>query len=297
MQTTSVKQFSLRVDEDGLLMEFLMRRLNGYSRTSIKSLLSHRQVWLNDSMVLSRHDDAVKKGDKISIRSSKGMMRQRLEHPLLKVVYEDEAVIVVDKGCGLLSVGTDKEKEKTAYHLLNVYMKQLGPKYRIYVVHRLDRDTSGLMVFAKTQEAQEKLQANWNDMVIERSYIAVVQGIVPDDEGVIKSYLTEDKQLRMHASPTDNGGQYAETHYEVLYRGKAYTMLKLDLATGRKNQIRVQLQAIGFPISGDKKYGGDTSPAKRLCLHAATLKFTHPLTGRPLSFTLPTPAAFQRMMK
>ncbi|MBP5259123.1 MAG: RluA family pseudouridine synthase [Paludibacteraceae bacterium] len=294
---TSVKQFSVRVDEDGLLMEFLLRKLNGYSRTAVKSLLAHRQVWLNDAMVLSRHDDAVKKGDKISIRSSKGMMRQRLEHPLLKVVYEDDAVIVVDKGYGLLSVGTDKEKEKTAYHLLNMYMKQLGPKYRIFVVHRLDRDTSGLMVFAKTQEAQEKLQANWNDMVIERSYVAVVEGVVPDDEGVIKSYLTEDKQLRMHASDKDNGGQYAETHYEVMHRGKAYTMLKLDLATGRKNQIRVQLQSIGFPISGDKKYGGKTSPAKRLCLHAATLKFTHPVTGRPLSFTLPTPSAFQYMMK
>ncbi|MBO4370911.1 MAG: RluA family pseudouridine synthase [Paludibacteraceae bacterium] len=290
------KQFSLKVGADTQLMTFLLSKLGGYSRSAVKSLLSHRQVLLNDDLVITRHDHELHAGDRISIRSAKSMSKVVFEHPMVKLLYEDEVVIVVEKSAGFLSVGTDREKERTVYHVLNQYMKAKGRNNRIYVVHRLDRDTSGLMLFAKTEDAQQKLQKNWDDMVIERTYIAIAEGEVVPPKGEIRSYLTEDKQMRMHASETDNGGQLAITRYEVLRSNKGYSLLQLNLETGRKNQIRVQLQSIGHPVSGDKKYGGQASPAKRLCLHAATLKFKHPVSGKPMSFTLPAPASFSKLI-
>lgn len=294
----TVKQFSVRVLEDAPLMDFLTERLKDYSRSQLKSLLAHRQLWLNGEVMLVRHDHPLKAGDKVVIRSSKTMIRrQKLQHPQLKVVFEDEYIMVVYKNEGFLTVGTDREKLQTVYHVLNQYMKASGKENRIYVVHRLDRETSGLLVFAKSKEVQETLQNNWEKYMLERSYTAVVKGTMPQQQGKIKAYLWEDKQLRMHASATDNGGQYAETAYQVLAEKGTYSMVQLWLKTGRKNQIRVHLQSVGCPIVGDKKYGGPASPIKRVCLHAGVLVFRHPITGQNMSFESPIPTSFNRLVK
>jgi 23S rRNA pseudouridine1911/1915/1917 synthase len=205
--------------------------------------------------------------------------------------------MVVYKKEGFLTVGTDKDKINTVYHVLNKYMKSYGRDKRIYVVHRLDRETSGLLIFAKSQEVQETLQKNWTKMVTERSYWAVVTGTMPDKKGVIKSYLTEDKSLIMHASEKDNGGDYAELEYEVLQEKHPYTLLKLSLETGRKNQIRVQLKSVGCPIVGDKKYGSTYKTAGRVCLHAGMLHFVHPVTKKHHQFEAPLPVEFKKLLK
>jgi 23S rRNA pseudouridine1911/1915/1917 synthase len=294
----TVKQFSVRVLEDAPLMEFLSQRLKDYSRSGLKSLLAHRQLWLNGELMLTRHDHPLKAGDRIDIRSSKTMRRnKKLEHPQIKVVFEDDSIMVVYKNEGFLTVGTDREKTQTVYHVLNQYMKSFGQDRRIFVVHRLDRETSGLLVFAKSKEVQETLQNNWEKYMIERCYTAIVKGTMPEQEGMIKAYLWEDKQLRMHASAEDNGGQYAETAYKVLAEKSPFSMVQLWLKTGRKNQIRVHLQSVGCPIVGDKKYGGPASPVKRVCLHAGLLVFKHPVTGQKMTFESPIPSSFNRLVK
>lgn len=293
-----IKQFSVKVLKDAPLMEFLTERLTDYNRTKLKSLLAHRQLWLNGEVMLTRHDYPLKAGDRVDVRSAKLLRKkQKLEHSQLKVVFEDESIIVVYKNEGFLTVGTDREKLQTVYHVLNQYMKSYGHENRIFVVHRLDRETSGLLVFAKSKEVQEKLQENWDTLMIERSYTAVVKGQLPQNEGVIKAYLWEDKQLRMHASQTDNGGQYAETKYSVLGTKGPFSMVQLWLKTGRKNQIRVHLQSVGCPIVGDKKYGGPSSPIKRVCLHAGLLVFKHPATGQLMRFEWPIPASFNKLVR
>lgn len=293
-----VKQFSVKVLKDAPLMDFLTERLTDYNRTKLKSLLAHRQLWLNGEVMLTRHDYPLKAGDRVDVRSAKVLRKkQKLEHSQLKVVFEDDSIIIVYKNEGFLTVGTDREKIQTVYHVLNQYMKSYGRENRIYVVHRLDRETSGLLVFAKSKEVQEKLQSNWESLMIERSYTAIVKGQMPQTNGVIKAYLWEDKQLRMHASATDNGGQYAETKYAVLGTKGPYTMVQLWLKTGRKNQIRVHLQSVGCPIVGDKKYGGPSSPIKRVCLHAGLLVFKHPETGQVLRFEWPVPASFNKLVR
>ncbi|MBQ2024893.1 MAG: RluA family pseudouridine synthase [Paludibacteraceae bacterium] len=293
-----IKQFSVRVLNDAPLMEFLTERLKDYNRTKLKSLLMHRQLWLNGEVMLTRHDYPLKAGDRVDIRSAKTLIRaKKLEHSQIKVLFEDESIMVVYKNEGFLTVGTDREKLQTVYHVLNQYMKSFGHDKRIFVVHRLDRETSGLLVFAKSKEVQETLQSNWDTLMLERSYTAIVKGQMPESGGTIKAYLWEDKQLRMHASQTDNGGQYAETKYQVLATKGPYSMVQLWLKTGRKNQIRVHLQSVGCPIVGDKKYGGPASPIKRVCLHAGLLTFKHPVTGQNMHFEWPIPASFNKLVR
>ncbi len=294
----SIKQFSVKVQQDAPLMEFLMERLKDYSRTKIKSLLAHRQLWLNGEVMLTQHDYPLKAGDRVDIRSSKTLKQhKKLEHPQMKVVFEDDHIMVVYKNEGFLTVGTDREKLQTVYHVLNQYMKTYGQDKRIFVVHRLDRETSGLLVFAKSKEVQETLQSNWETLMLERSYTAIVKGQMPEQEGVIKSYLWEDKQLRMHVSETDNGGQYAETKYQVMATKGPFSLLRVWLKTGRKNQIRVHLQSVGCSIVGDKKYGGVASPIKRVCLHAGIITFKHPVSGQQMHFESPIPTSFNRLVK
>lgn len=289
------KKFSLNVGEDMPLMEFLQLKLKDYSRSAIKSLISHRQLYLNGEVSLQRYDHPLHKGDRVDVRSFRGNRGHVLDHPKLKMVYEDDDIIVVEKKEGLLSVRGDNLAEETATHILNNYLRPLGRRSHIFVVHRLDRGTSGVMMFVKSKEVQDKMREDWTSFIKERTYIAVAEGVFEQKEGVIDSYLTEDGKQKMHSSDTDNGGQHAITHYKVLSQGKKYALVKLNLETGRKNQIRVHLESIGHPIAGDVKYGGHDSVAKRLCLHAETLRFSHPVTGRLMAFEIPTPEIFKRM--
>lgn len=235
----------------------------------------------------------------------------------LKIIYEDRYLIVIDKSEGLLSVGTSRGKEEvTAHRILNNYLKmkyqgrgRSSTSPRAYIVHRLDRETSGLMVFAKSEDIKFMMQENWDKAVTMRGYVAVVNGR-PDTgekgEGTIRSWLKENRAYIVYSSPKDNGGQLATTHYKIIGENpaKRQTLVELELETGRKNQIRVHMQELGCPIYGDKKYYGtneallaENKKARRLYLHAHTLHFIHPVTGKEMKFTTGIPHHFMEGFK
>jgi 23S rRNA pseudouridine1911/1915/1917 synthase len=234
---------------------------------------------------------ALKKGDIVRF-SSVGEEKQNPNHKC-SIVYEDDDILVVNKKIGVLSMSTGKDDETTAYSIMTEHVRRHGRDNRIFIVHRLDRETSGLLMFAKNPQSQEILQNNWNENIISRKYVAVVEGKMEKESGKITSWLTENrKSLKMNSSPTDNGGKKAVTNYKTINSGEKYSLLELELETGKKNQIRVQLASISHPIAGDKKYGAQSNPLKRICLHARTLAFYHPITGRQMSFDTGVPKEF-----
>ncbi len=290
------KQFTLKVDEESTAIDFLSKKLGGQSRSSIKQLFSHKCVWLGQQRPIAANA-VLHVGDVVAVRSQKEQHKE-LRHPLLRIVFEDEHIIAVEKREGLLSVATDRERERTAYNILNEHARQFGRRGHVFVVHRLDRETSGIMIFAKTQEAQEKLRADWNNTIIERQYVAIVEGVMEKNEGKVESWLVEDKQTYVHSSPVPvEGGQWALTHYKVLKTNGRVSLLRLDLETGRTNQIRVHMQSLGHPVVGDAKYGPDPSPRCRMMLHAKTIRFLHPITGREMAFEMPVPKEFSSIIR
>ncbi len=291
------KETILRVSEKIQLMPFLLAKMGGMSRTSVKSLLSHRQVEVNGK-IETRFDAELHKGDVINI--CKARANAELTHPKLRVVYEDEHLIVVEKRVGLLTVATRPgSTETTCMSILKQYLRQANPRAGIYVVHRLDRETSGLLVFAKTPQLQEYMRTYWRELVTKRTYIALAEGTLQEKEGKITTWLTEDKKnAHVYSSPTDNGGKIAITNYKVLNTNDTYSLVELNLETGRTNQIRVHLQGLGNPIVGDRKYGsGNESTLDRLALHARVLEFIHPVTEQKVHFETPVPKEFLRVMK
>ena len=282
------------VKAEAELMAFLAEAMPGASRTKLKSLLSHGAVSV-DGAITTQYNTRLVTGSSVQINHAHGP--EPLRHPLLKVVYEDEHLIVVHKGAGLLSVNTEQKKENTAYTLLTDYVKKADRRARIFIVHRLDRDTSGLMMFAKDAETSDLLRSDWHHIVYDRRYVAVVVGQMERDEGTVRSWLT-DRKLYVHSSPTDDGGQEAITHYRTVKRSETMSLVELRLETGRRNQIRVHMQDIGHPVVGDGRYGiDDRNPLHRLGLHAFKLCFTHPITGEDLEFETPYPIAFKRLFK
>lgn len=291
------KQTTFQIDKPIQLMAYLQERLKDKSRTTLKSLLRNQQV-LVGKVAVRQFDYELKPGDEVTIRWGKGLVT--LKDPQLRIVYEDSDLIVVEKEAGLLSIATQKEKIRTAYSILSDYVKKYSPANKIFVVHRLDRETSGLMLFAKNQHVQSAMQNNWKYAVNQRSYVAVVEGILQSGDGqgkgVIKSFLWESKSLIVYSSPNPEEGQLAITHYQVLQTGTDYTLVKLQLETGRKNQIRVHLNSIGYPLAGDMKYGGHACSLKRMALHANKLSFVHPMTGEQMDFESPTPGSFMKLV-
>ncbi|MCK9302843.1 MAG: RluA family pseudouridine synthase [Bacteroidales bacterium] len=287
----------LKVSEEAELLTFLRDKLKDRSNNEIKSILTHKRVVVNGSKTVTRYNYKLKPDDDVSILPS-STKHLEFYHPKLQVVFEDDYIVVVSKKEGLLSIGTEKEREETAYFVLNAYYKYLDENNHIYVVHRLDKDTSGVMVFAKSEDIQEKLQSNWNEVVVERTYVAVVEGVPDKKQDTVVSYLQEDKFKFMHShkAPSKEGKQ-AITTFKVLRYGKYYSLLELNLETGRKNQIRVHLQSIGHPIVGDKRYGSKVNPIGRLCLHANTLSFIHPVTGKVVKFEVPVPRKMLELVK
>jgi 23S rRNA pseudouridine1911/1915/1917 synthase len=209
----------------------------------------------------------------------------------LGLVHEDAAIVVVDKQPGLLSMATERERERTAYRLLWDYLAAQRPRARPFIVHRLDRETSGLLVFAKSEAAKRRLQAQFEARTVERVYVALVRGRVRRDAGTLESRLVEDKNLRVHATSGPEG-RTAITSYRVKGHGQDTTLLELSLGTGRRRQIRVQLAAIGHPIVGDREHGGPAGPFRRLCLHASRLGFVHPTTDKAVRFDSAAPEAW-----
>ena len=285
------------VSENAGLMEFLMAQMPGKSRTKIKLLLSRKQV-LVDGEPISQFNHPLTPRQKVEIsKGSQESYKSIKQSRELSIVFEDAELIVIDKPAGLLSIGTDREKRATAYSLLSNYVKEKSPDNKVFVVHRLDRETSGLMMFAKSQEIKFHLQELWANTVIERSYIAVVEVYVEKEEDVISSYLVEGKTFKMHSSQNPKSGKKAITNYKTLQRKRGFSLLKVNLETGRKNQIRVHMQDIGHSVVGDKKYGATTTPLKRLGLHAQQLSFGHPISGKKLFFESKTPEVFLKLFK
>lgn len=296
-QPSAPAEIILTADKDGGLLEILFSKLNDRSKTKVREILKSGRVVVN-GLSTTAFDLPVKRGDAIRILPRPKLLQKgEFNNPNIDIIYEDYDVIVINKREGLLSVGTAGDKENTAYHHINMYVHKQGRGHHIYVVHRLDRKTSGVMMFAKSMAARDALRSNWNNMVIERSYYAVVEGVPQYRKDSIKSYLTEDKMLKIHSSFINNGGQMAVTSYEVLQDNGDYALCKLNLDTGRKNQIRVQMSAIGHPVAGDAKYDAQTNPLKRVCLHAATLQFIHPKTGKLMKFEVPVPGGFFKIVK
>ena len=272
------------------LMEFVSGKMPAAKRTDIKKWLKFGQVMVGGA-VTSAFDAPVGTGVEVKINLTRGFPLFR--HPRVKLVYEDDDVIVINKGYGILSVRTNPMKrEECAYDIVRDYIKDVNPRNRLYVVHRLDRDTSGLMMFTKTEESQQVLRHNWNNMILERLYVAVLEGYLEEDKGYVKSRLAENSQFVVYSTDVPGEGRLAVTHYEVMERGHGYTLAQFSLDTGRKNQIRVHAADLGHPIAGDRKYGASTSPIHRLALHAMTLRFAHPVTRKDMNFQTPIPAAF-----
>ncbi|MBE6280876.1 MAG: RluA family pseudouridine synthase [Bacteroides sp.] len=282
-----------QVTEPAELMDFLMQKMSGISRNKVKSLLSNRVV-LVDNTITTQYNFELKKGMKVQISRAKN--NREFKNPMLKLVYEDAYILVVEKKEGLLSVATDHQKERTAQHILNEYVKRSHRFNRVFVVHRLDRETSGLMMYAKDEKTQHTLRDNWQEIVTDRRYVSIVSGDMERDAGTIESWLTDHK-LYVSSSPVDDGtGRYAVTHYKTIKRANGYSLVELDLETGRKNQIRVHMSEMGHPVIGDERYGSDCNPIGRLGLHAFKLCFYHPVTGEHMKFETPYPSAFKTLM-
>jgi len=283
------KQMMLDVTKNSELLKFLIEQLKGKSRTTVKALLAHRQVSV-DSHTITQFDYPVLSGQTVTI--TMGKIPEEIKYKGLRILFEDPYLIVIEKEAGMLSIATAKEKLLTTYSILSGHVKRENPNNRIFVVHRLDRDTSGIMMFAKSEEVQSKMQRAWHDTVIERTYVAVVEGVVENDEGTIRSFLKENKVLIMYSTKVPGEGDEAITHYKVLRRGDAITLVEVKLETGRKNQIRVHMKELGHPVVGDKKYGAKTNLIGRTCLHARVLAFTHPVNGTEVRYETPVPGRF-----
>lgn len=284
---------SVVVKEESTLLPFLFQLLSEQSKSSVKALLTHRQILVNGS-VTTQFNAPLVPGDEVMVSYERG--KAELNNPLLHIVWEDDDLIVVNKKNGLLSVSNARVKERTAYHILSDYVKKTNPRNKIFVLHRLDRDTSGLMMFAKNQHVQKSLQSNWNSAITQRTYVAVVEGRPEKDSDLIVSNLVENAKMQVYVT-TEGDGKEAITRYHVTHSNGRYSLLELDLETGRKNQIRAQMQSIGHSIAGDYKYGAETDPAGRLMLHARRLYFIHPTTGEEMRFDTRIPDTFISLVR
>ena len=282
------------VKENMRLIDFLLITLKDKSRNNIKSLLSHHQV-LVDGNPTSQFDFEVVKGDIVMIAPSR--VKSSHNKSKIVVIYEDDEFLAIDKPSGLLSVATDKEKTVTAYRLATDYVRNKDPHNRLFVCHRIDKDTSGVLLFAKNNEIRTALQDDWNLLVKKREYIALVEGEMENDEGSRTSWLLETKTNLMYSSSKKGDGLKATTHYKVIKKNENFSLLNVLIDTGRKNQIRVHMKELGHMIVGDEKYKSAENPIKRLGLHARTLSFVHPVTKKVMTMTAKTPAIFEEVFE
>lgn len=280
------------VREDAPLLEWLLANVKG-SRNKIKDILQGRGIKVNGKVV-TQFDFPLKNGMKIAISKSK--RNDQLKSRYMKIVYEDRFLVVIEKNVGILSMAAG-HSSLNVKSLLDNYFTKTQQKCRAHVVHRLDRDTSGLMIYAKDMETEQILEHEWHDIVYDRRYVAVVSGEMENDEGTIANWLKDNKAYFTYSSPVDNGGKYAITHYHTLDRTVDHSLVEFRLETGRKNQIRVHSADMGHPVCGDVKYGNGDNPLHRLCLHAYVLCFYHPITHEPMEFVSPIPSTFRHLFK
>ncbi|HHY28994.1 MAG TPA: RluA family pseudouridine synthase [Desulfitobacterium dehalogenans] len=281
------------VTECSGLFDFLTLKLTNQSRNNIKSLLKHRQVTV-DGRAITQHDFLLKEGQ--TVRIVRSVIRGQKEKDVLQILYEDADLIVINKPAGLLTI-TDNKNSVSAYHLLTDYVRRTNSKARIFIVHRLDRDTSGVLMFAKNEKLKLALQDNWGGLVTQRNYVAIVEGRLKEKSGRIRSWLKETKTLLVYSSPKVGDGLEAITNYQVINETPDYSLLNIQLETGRKNQIRVHMKELGHSVVGDTKYGARTNPLKRLGLHAYKLELKHPFSNQWLCFETEVPENFKALLK
>lgn len=281
---------SFTVRKPAELLAFIEKSLYGISRSKAKAILAGQGVMVNKNIV-TQYNYPLQAGMvvEISRRKPSGVVSSKY----LRIVYEDHDVIVVDKREGILSAPAPRHSFSVKT-ILDDHLRLSHQKCTSHVIHRLDRDTSGLMVYAKNIETAENMEYHWKELVTDRRYVALVEGKMERQKGVIESWLTEGEGYKVESSAVDNGGKHAVTHFTTLSSGEKYSLVEMRLDTGRKNQIRVHMQQIGHPVCGDAKYGSRCNPAGRICLHAYKLSFTHPRTGQPMNFETPVPAEFLR---
>ncbi len=291
MQNNTQKQYNhYVVKEPSELLAWLMENLHD-SRTKIKATLSGKGIKVNGKIV-TQFDYPLVPGMKIAV--SKTKQNNQFKNHYIKLVYEDRYLVVIEKKPGILSMaaGHSSLNVKT---VLDNYFKQTRQRCQAHVVHRLDRETSGLMIYAKDKQTELALEADWHNIVFDRRYVAVLSGEVVDNEGTIANWLKDNKSYVTYSSPVDNGGKYAVTHFHVLARTYEHSLVEFKLETGRKNQIRVHAADMGHPVCGDMKYGNGDDPLGRLCLHAFKLCFYHPINHRPMEFETELPQTFRKL--
>ena len=288
MKKESTKEFVVK--ELDTLLNFLYKNVENKSKNNIKSLLKNKNILVNN-VNQTQFDFKLNKNDIVKIQMSQ--INTRLKNNI-DIIYEDDEIIVINKPHNLLSISTEKEKEFTAYKMVMTYLKSKNKNNKVFVIHRLDKATSGILMFAKDEKTKHVFQDNWNESIISRKYYAIIEGKLEKKEGKIESFLKENKSFNVYS---DKSGKLAVTNYKVIKFNKDYSLLDINIETGRKNQIRVHLQDIKHPIVGDKKYSSTNNYLKRLGLHAYKLELNHPITKKKLSFETQLPIEFRKMFK
>ena len=281
------------VSEEMPLLDFLLANVN-QSRTKIKATLQGRGIKVNGKTV-TQFDFMLQPKMKVAVSKTK-RNQQSFKSRYVKIVFEDKWIIVVEKNIGILSMAAG-HSSLNVKSVLDDYFHKSRQKCTAHVVHRLDRDTSGLMVYAKDLQTEQILEHNWHQIVYDRRYVAILSGEMEQDEGTIQNWLKDNKAYVTYSSPFDNGGKLAISHFHVLSRTTEHSLVEFQLETGRKNQIRVHAADMGHPVCGDSKYGNGDDPIHRLCLHAWLLCFTHPVTGEPMEFETPIPTSFKQLFR
>ena len=281
------------VEEDAQLLDWLIANLKGLSRNKVKDTLHGRGIKVNGKIV-TQFDYPLTRGMKISVSKSK--KNDTFKSRYVNLVYEDPYLVVIEKKPGILSMAAG-HKSLNVKTVLDDYFRHTKQRCTAHVVHRLDRDTSGLMVYAKDMQTEQTLEHEWHNIVYDRRYVAVVSGEMEEDEGTIANWLKDNKAYVTYSSPVDNGGKYAVTHFHVLDRTTEHSLVEYKLETGRKNQIRVHAADMNHPVCGDVKYGNGDDPIHRLCLHAYMLHFFHPVTRARMEFETPIPSQFRMLFK
>ena len=280
------------VVEETTLLPFLISSLTSLTRTEIKSLLKYKHVAVKGSAT-TQFDTPLLPGDTVEVNFGRSFYK--FNNPQVKILFEDKWMVVIEKASGLLSVANDNAREKNAFNIVRDYIRHGNPEADLFVCHRLDQFTSGILIFSKDQEMMLEMRSNWDFYVKERKYICVTENIPPRVEDTIESLLTQNDRMQVFSTSDEEKGRLAITHYRVLQSRGRYALVDVEIFTGKKNQIRVHMAELGCPIAGDLKYGAETNPARRLMLHNYRLSFIHPVTGEQMRFSLPTPSVFRKL--
>lgn len=284
------RNYEFRITADSYLLEFLLDNIPG-SRNTVKNLLKLGFCAVDGEKV-TQFDLPLSVGQVLTV-SDANAARAALPFP---IIYEDDRIIVINKKAGLLTIANEKERNRTAYRMVSDYVKAGNPGSRIFIIHRLDRDTSGVVMFAKDEATKRAYQDRWDELVQKRGYVAVCEGRFDRDSGELVSYLRESREHEVYiCEKGERGAKMAVTKYRVIRAGSRFSLLDIEITTGRKNQIRVQLAGDGHPVCGDKRYGSTCNPHGRLSLHASELILRSPFDGHEQRFTAPIPKAFYKL--